>query len=79
MLLRKAERLVEGEAGVTHYHIGINLGRCAGAGVDGHVHIHLIPMRAGASARPSAASPDAPPEPLQVTRDRFAKAWHRIA
>ena len=31
------------------YNLGMNLGRCAGAGVTGHLHLHVLPRWSGDS------------------------------
>ncbi len=72
-LLGAAEKIAERELGVRVLHVGINVGRCAGAGVEGHIHIHLVP---GAEPSDSASvGGDEPPEALELTRDRLARAW----
>ena len=32
------------------FNLGMNLGRCAGAGVTGHVHLHVLPRWSGDSS-----------------------------
>ena len=48
-----AQRLQAALAGVYKpdgYNLGMNLGRCAGAGVTGHLHLHVLPRWAGDSS-----------------------------
>lgn len=42
--LQQAERILRSETGARAFHVGINLGRAAGAGVDGHLHAHMVPV-----------------------------------
>ena len=46
-LLRTTKSLVQRALNPKGYNIGINLGRVAGAGFPGHVHIHLVPRWKG--------------------------------
>lgn len=38
-----AERLLRAAVNPQGINIGINLGRCAGAGLPGHLHVHVVP------------------------------------
>jgi ATP adenylyltransferase len=50
------------------YNLGMNLGRCAGAGVLGHLHLHLLPRWAGdTSFMTTVAETRLEPEELSTT------------
>ncbi len=42
-LLKRSIRALKAALGPQGFNVGWNVGRCAGAGVDDHVHEHLVP------------------------------------
>lgn len=42
-----AERLLRSAINPQGLNIGVNLGRCAGAGLPGHLHVHVVPRWGG--------------------------------
>jgi ATP adenylyltransferase len=54
------------------FNLGWNLGRVAGAGIEGHVHLHVVPRWNGdTSFMPVLADVKVLPEALQRTADRL--------
>ena len=57
------------------YNLGMNLGRCAGAGVAGHLHLHVLPRWSGdVSFITTVAETRVHPEELSVTYEKLRKA-----
>jgi diadenosine tetraphosphate (Ap4A) HIT family hydrolase len=61
-------------------NVGANLGRAAGAGVPGHVHVHVVPRWSGDSNFTTAvAETRVLPEALPRTWERLRATWPRRA
>jgi ATP adenylyltransferase len=69
----KAIRSAYGPDGV---NVGANLGRAAGAGVPGHLHVHLLPRWNGdTNFMTTIAETRVLPESLQAGYDKLKAAW----
>ena len=60
-------------------NLGLNLGRSAGAGVAGHVHLHALPRWTGdVSFMTAVGETRVLPEDLQATWEKLSRAFGRV-
>jgi len=57
------------------FNVGINVGRVAGAGIESHVHVHVVPRWSGdTNFMPVVAGTKVMPEDLRTTWARIRRA-----
>ena len=60
-------------------NVGMNIGKAAGAGIAGHIHMHVLPRWvADANFMSVIGETRMLPETLDVTWERISKAVHRL-
>lgn len=75
-LTRTAMRTLRAVHAPQGFNLGMNQGQVAGAGIQAHLHQHVVPRWGGdANFLPIVASTRALPEVLGDTRARLAAAW----
>jgi ATP adenylyltransferase len=74
-LTARAEKALRGLYKPDGLNIGMNLGDSAGAGVPGHIHMHVLPRWTGdANFMTTVAETRVLPETLEVTYERVRAA-----
>ncbi|MFH1220107.1 MAG: HIT domain-containing protein [Candidatus Eisenbacteria bacterium] len=74
-LLAECEALLTKAIGPQGFNFGINMGRCAGAGFPGHVHVHVVPRWEGdTNFMPVVSESKVLPETLTDTYRKLMKA-----
>ena len=71
-----AIRVLKKEYQPQGFNIGINIGEAAGAGIIGHVHLHIVPRwRGDTNFISTLASTRVLPESLEETYVRLKRSW----
>ncbi|MET0298082.1 MAG: HIT domain-containing protein [Microbacterium sp.] len=75
-LTQEGMRVLRAVSGCDGFNLGMNQGHVAGAGVDGHLHQHIVPRwRSDANFFPIIAKTKALPQLLGDVRATVADAW----
>ena len=75
-LLREVKDLLQAVLEPKGFNVGINLGRIAGAGIPGHVHVHIVPRwRGDHNFMPVTASTKVISQSLSVIYNKLKAAY----
>jgi ATP adenylyltransferase len=75
-LSQKMESLLREIYHAEGVNLGMNIGKCAGAGVAGHVHMHVLPRwTADANFVSVVGETRVLPESLETTYDKISKSF----
>lgn len=79
MTVRLCKQVLQEAFSPQGFNIGMNVGRASGAGVDEHIHFHLVPRWNGDTNFMSVlADARVVPESLHATMDRLKPIFDRI-
>lgn len=72
-------RILKAEFRAAGLNIGFNLGACAGAGIEDHLHMHIVPRWAGdTNFMPVIADVRVIPQSLDQTYETISAAFERL-
>lgn len=75
-----AIKALRGAYGAEAFNLGANIGESAGAGIVGHVHLHIVPRWGGdTNFMATTAGTRVIPEALEDTYEKLRAQWGKIA
>lgn len=75
-----SQDIIERQFRAEGFNVGLNIGRCAGAGVEGHVHLHVVPRWNGdTNFMPVLADHKVLPEGLRATYGKLVGEFRNLS